>query len=345
MKRIVILTEANTHPWFAKTASALLRYRSDQVVALIDSTQVGRTANELLGVGGATPIVANLDQVEADELVLGVATEGHNFPAAWREIICRAIDRGIKIVNGSHFMLADDAEFAARAALNGTELYDVRKPRPEIGCAADKAKDSEVLRIHTVGTECAVGKMTVAIELDRALRDRGKNSRFIATGQTGIMVAGYGLPLDRFVADFLAGGAEWLVMHNLDREIIVIEGQGSLFHPLYSGVTLGILHGCAPDFLVLCDDASMIKCQYRAKPPLPEVIDFYERTANYIHPCRVVGIATNTRNLSEDQARVEIDRIEATTSLPATDVIRFGSAKLVDAILTTPRPLSQRSPS
>jgi uncharacterized NAD-dependent epimerase/dehydratase family protein len=343
MGRLVLLTEGQTEPHHGKTAAAILRYRGDEVVGLIDSTQDGRTAGELLGVGGDTPIRADLSAFEADELIVGVAPRGVQFPDAWRRIILQAIERGMNVTSGIHFFLGEDAEIAEAARRRGVRLWDVRTPPRDIGVSRDAARHAAPIRIHSVGLECAVGKMTVTIELDRALRAEGIDSQFLATGQTGIMVSNYGLPIDRFVADFIAGGAEHLVLDNLERAMLLIEGQGSLYNPFYSGVTLGLLHGCAPDFLILCHKATQkfISGTDRPLPTLTDAVELYSRCANLIHPCKVIGIGVNTHGLDEAAARAELDRAERETGLPAADVLRFGCEKLVRAVLETPRPSAQ----
>lgn len=339
MSRIIIMTEGNTDDHHGKTAASILRYRGNEVVALVDSTQAGKTAGELLGVGGKTPIHASLDGLKGDELMIGVAPVGLNFPDSWRRIILDAIDRGMNITNGTHTFLTEDAEFSKRARAKGVKLWDVRTPPTDIGCALDTAKDCKPIRVHSVGTDCAIGKMTVTIELDREMQRRGKRSRFLATGQTGILVSGYGLPIDRIISDFVAGAAERLILENQDYDYVFVEGQGSLFHPLFSGVTLGLLHGCAPDFLILCDKTSQnwIADERRPKPPLDLVRDYYTQTACFMHPCKVVGVALNTWGLDEAAARRAVEKAENETGLPATDVIRFGCGNLVDAILEAKR--------
>jgi uncharacterized NAD-dependent epimerase/dehydratase family protein len=189
--------------------------------------------------------------------------------------------------------------------------------------------------------------MTAAIEIDRALRARGIGSRFLATGQTGIMVSGYGYPIDRMVSDFVAGGAEALVMENLDCEVQLIEGQGTIFHPLYSGVTLGLLHGCAPDFLILCHDPTLKYMVGTDRPvrPLGELRRWFEELANWMHPCKVVGVAGMTWRLSEVEARRELALAAEETELPASDPIRFGCEPLVEAIVNSPRPSTGEKPA
>lgn len=341
MSRIVLLTEGFSNPRNGKTAASILRYRRDEVVGVVDSHCAGRRAGELFGVGDDVPVRADLESFDADELLIGVAPTGLLFPPAWRRLILRAIERGWNVVNGTHTFVTEDPEIVRAARKAGVRLWDVREPDPSVGCSADKARDCPALRVHTVGTDCAIGKMTVAIELDRELRRRGVDSEFLATGQTGIMIAGKGLPIDRMVSDFVAGGAEKLVLDSASREVVLIEGQGSLFHPLYSGVTLGLLHGSAPDALVMCTMPTRAKRVGTEQPipPLREALDVFDRMANVMHPCRTIGVAVNTYGLDDATARAEVDRAEAESGLPATDVLRFGTENLVEAILSFRRPL------
>lgn len=340
MAKIVLLTEGHSTPDKGKTASSILRYRPTEVVGVLDSTQAGKTAQELLGVGGAVPCRASVHDFKADELLVGVAPAGLKFPAMWRKHILEAIELGWNITSGVHTFLNEDPEISAAASRKGVRLWDVRTPPPGIGTSLDVAKDAKVLRVHTVGLDCSVGKMTVSIEIDRALRERGVNSRFLATGQTGIMVSDYGLPIDRIISDFVAGASEKLILENDDREVVQIEGQGSLFHPLFSGVTLGLLHGSAPDFLILCSKPTRacIVETTRPMPSLTEAMNIFTRCANLIHPCKIIGIAVNTFGMDEESARAEVDRAAKETGLPTTDVLRYGVDKLIDAILKTPRP-------
>ncbi len=341
MSRLVLLTEGHSNPDKGKTAAAILRYRTADVVGVLDSQAAGDVAQERFAAGGNIPIRALLaDFPDADELVVGVAPAGMTFPPAWRRIILEAIERGMNITSGVHTFLNEDTEIAKAAHARGVRLWDVRTPPPGLGTALDQAKDAKPLRIHTVGLDCSVGKMTVAIELDNALRARGINSRFLATGQTGIMVSGYGLPIDRIISDFTAGASEKLILDNADREVLFVEGQGSLFHPLFSGVTLGLLHGCAPDFLILCSKPTrkLIVETERPTPSYRDALELNERCANLIHPCKTIGVAVNTYGMSSDDAKAAVETAEKETGLPATDVFRFGVERLVRAILETPRP-------
>lgn len=337
-RRLIILTEGHTSPLTAKTASCIVRYRPDEVVALLDSTQAGRTTQDLLQVGGATPIVASLnDAPSANTLLIGIAPPGGRIPPPWRAVILDAISRGMNVVSGLHEFLAADAQFAAAAATSGATLTDVRRNN-ERDVAHRIGLRRECLRIHTVGQDCSVGKMLVAVELTRALKAAGRDAKFIATGQTGIMVEGDGVPIDCVVADFVAGAIEKQVLAHQHHEILVVEGQGSLAHPRYSAVTLGLLHGCAPHGMVLCyeaDRAHTYGMDYVPLTPLATLRDVYETMANLMGPSHVIGVAINSRRLTDAEAAVERDRVRDELSLPACDVLRDGPDELVQAILQT----------
>jgi uncharacterized NAD-dependent epimerase/dehydratase family protein len=193
--------------------------------------------------------------------------------------------------------------------------------------------------VLTVGSDCAIGKKTVAVELDRAARARGLASVFVPTGQTGIAIAGWGIAVDAVVADFLAGAAEWLVVEGARRggKLLFVEGQGALVHPFYSGVTLGLVHGSAPHLFVLCHVAGATEIEGSPGhpiPPLPELVELHERIALPARKARVACIALNTRAIaSDDDARRAIAEVEAETALPTDDPVRFGAQHLLDALL------------
>ncbi len=337
MRRIVILTEGSSDPAKAKTATGVLRYRGDEVVAVLDSTCVGKTAQELLGVGGDTPFVAELSDLpdDVDTLLIGIAPAGGGVPAKWRAHFEEPIDREMEIVSGLHLFLGDDPELSARADAKGVRVYDVRKPPEGIPIATNAAKSTSCYRVHTVGHDCSVGKMVTSLELTRALGERGHSAKFLATGQTGIMIEGDGIPIDAVTSDFVAGAAESMVLEHQHNDFLVVEGQGSLIHPLFSGVTLGLLHGCAPQAMVFCYDPLREEIKYgnAAMPPLREVASLFEQMASLITPSIIVGIAANTSALSESNAKAELERVGDEFGLPATDVVRYGPNVLVDAIL------------
>jgi uncharacterized NAD-dependent epimerase/dehydratase family protein len=335
-RRIVILTAGHTNPLTAKTASCLLRYRADQIVALLDPAHAGHTAQELLGVGGLTPIVASLDETpDASALLIGIAPPGGRIPSDWRAIILTALVRGMDVISGLHEFLADDPEFTAAAEASGAALIDVRR-NDERDVASGAGLREECLRIHTVGQDCSVGKMLVAVELTNALTAAGRDAKFIATGQTGIMVEGDGVPIDCVVADFVAGAIEKQILAHQHREILVVEGQGSLAHPRYSAVTLGLLHGAAPHGLILCYEAGRSHTYGMPNVPLTPLAKLrkvYEMMANLRAPARVLGVAVNSRLLTAEESQTERDRVRAELDLPVCDVIRDGPSDLVSAIL------------
>ena len=337
-RRIVVLTEGQTDPENAKTASCMIRYRPDEIVAVLDGTQRGKTSQDLLGVGGKLPVVGSLAEApSANTLLLGTAPAGGKIPAPWRAIILDAISRGMNIWSGLHEFLSNDAEFVAAASKHGIQLIDVRK-NSERDVASRKGLRGDCLRIHTVGHDCSVGKMVASVELTNGLKQRGHDAKFIATGQTGIMVEGDGCPIDCVVADFVAGAVEKMMLKNQHHEVLVVEGQGSLVHPSYSGVTLSLLHGCAPHALILVYEVGrnvVTDVEHVPIPPLAEIRRIYELMANVNveYDCRVIGIAMNSRRLSASEAELERERVRAEFGLPVCDVIRHGPDELVEAIL------------
>jgi uncharacterized NAD-dependent epimerase/dehydratase family protein len=333
--RIVLLTDGFSTPFLAKTAISMLRYRCQDVVAVLDAQQAGQTAQQLFGVGGDVPVVADLSEVDADALFVGIAPPGGQLPGAWRGIIVQGILRGCDIVSGLHDFLCRDEEFVQLARQHGRQLIDVRN-NSEKEVASCPEFRRQCLRIHAVGHDCTIGKMSTCLEIQRGLLARGLDAGFAATGQTGIMIAGTGVPIDCVVADFVNGAAERLVLAHQQYDYLLIEGQGSISHPMYSSVTLGLLHGCAPDALVFCYDASRRFVKGLNGVPIPpnkQLVQTYETVANLRHPCKFIGAAANTRTLSEDQARADMERVEAELGIPVCDVYRDGPDRLVDAAI------------
>lgn len=335
-RKIVVLTEGKTHPRSAKTAINMVRYCPDEVVALLDSTQAGKTAGELLGVGDNLKIVASLqDAPPADTLLIGISPPAGQLPAAWRTILLQAAQRGMQIVSGLHQFLSDDEEIAQAAAKGGARIVDVRKNN-EREVAWREGINQKCLRIHTVGNDCNVGKMVVSLEISRALERAGHDSKFVATGQTGIMIEGDGCPIDAVVADFINGSAERLVLANQHHKILLIEGQGTLVHPMYSAVTLGLLHGSAPQGLIFCYEPGHTQLRHLKHfpiPPLRDMLRLYETMANLMHPCKVIGLGINSRAATAQEAAYERARVQEELGLPACDVIRDGPELLMNAVL------------
>ncbi|HJX75885.1 MAG TPA: DUF1611 domain-containing protein, partial [Gaiella sp.] len=242
---------ADTH--YGKTMRGVLRYRREDVVAILDSERAGETEQ---GIPVVADVAAALEH-EPRVALVGVATQGGRFPVAWRAILAECVRAGLAIENGLHQMLGDDPELRPLADEHGVELRDLRRPPEGLDCPTGENLEVPARIVLTVGSDCAIGKMTVALELDRAARARGIASVFVPTGQTGIAIAGWGISVDAVVADFLAGATERLVVegHRRGGDLLWVEGQGSLVHPAYSGVTLGLFHGSAPHALVLCHRA------------------------------------------------------------------------------------------
>jgi uncharacterized NAD-dependent epimerase/dehydratase family protein len=236
-----------------------------------------------------------------------------------------------------HVFLADDPELAERARRHNVELRDLRRPPENIGVPTGENLRHGATVVHTVGSDCAVGKKTMALELDLEARRRGLHSVFVPTGQTGIAIAGWGIAVDAVVADFVAGAAERLVVEGASRgDLLWVEGQGSLVHPYYSGVTLGLYHGCMPHLLVLCHKAGerhIEELPDHPLPPLPELVELYEAIALPARPARVACIALNTTSLDEQAAREAVTAAEVETGLTADDPVRFGPGRLLDAVL------------
>ena len=336
--RIAML--AHDHfPDHAKTAIGVMRYGSDDVVAILDRETAGDRVHDHISFVPDAPIVAGMHDVEdVDALYIGISPIGGGFDEAWRPDVCAALERGIDVVSGLHAFLGEDEEFAALAEANGATITDVRKPPTDLGVNEGIADDVDATVLLTVGTDASVGKMTTTFELVEGLRDRGIDAAPIPTGQTGIMIAGWGIAIDRVVADFLAGTTEQLLLERADEhDVLIVEGQGSVIHPAYSGLTCGLLHGSMPDGLILCHDVGRdhIRGYERTTiPPLDEVRELYERLAAPVHPAPVSGLAVNTSSIEADsEARDRLDGMSAELGVPAADVIRFGPGPLVDWIV------------
>jgi uncharacterized NAD-dependent epimerase/dehydratase family protein len=342
-RALVLLAEGCLTPLDAKTAVGLLRYRPERVAAVLDSTRVGRSAADCVGVGGDIPVVADLDAAAARgarALLIGIAPAGGVLPDHWRAVVRDALERGWDVISGLHRFLADDAEFRELAGRHGGALIDVRRPPGDPPLAAARAASLAALVVLTVGSDCNVGKMTAALELTRALERAGAGAEFVATGQTGILIAGRGAAIDAVPADFAAGVTERLVLEAAARaDIVVVEGQGALRHPAFSGVTLALLHGAAPAALVLCHEVgrealrSLPPGERRPIPPLAQLRDEVEGAAALVREARVIAVALNTHALEERAAREACDRAAAELGVPATDPVRFGAEPLARAVL------------
>jgi uncharacterized NAD-dependent epimerase/dehydratase family protein len=337
-RRVVVLAHEK-FPDRAKTATGVLKYADDDVVAVLDRENPGTSASDHRRDLPDVPVVASMDDApEADVLLVGISPIGGAFDESWRDDVRTAIERGCDVVSGLHYFLSDDEEFAELAAERGVELVDVREPHDGLGVARGRAADVDADVVLTVGTDCSVGKMTVSLELVEAARERGIDAGFVPTGQTGIMIAGWGNPVDRVVSDFAAGAVEEMILDvGDDHDLLFVEGQGSIVHPAYSAVTCGILHGAMPDAMVLCHDEGREAIHgYESfdLPPLSEYVSLYERLAAPVREGSVVAGALNTSNVADDDAaREAVESYADSLGAPAADVVRFDADEVLDAVV------------
>jgi uncharacterized NAD-dependent epimerase/dehydratase family protein len=339
--RLALFTGGIFAQSYAKTAHGILRYGPREVACVVDAKSAGRLASDVLPyVRRAVPIVSSVSEavrLGSNVLVVGVAPFGGALTPEWREALLEAIGAGLHIEAGLHTVLSEDPELSAAAVAAAVELRDLRAAPPGLSVPAGPAQRPDARVVHTVGSDCAIGKMSVTLELDVAARARGLESAFVATGQTGIAIAGWGIAVDHVISDFISGAAARLVSEGAARApLLFVEGQGALGHPAYSGVTLGLLHGCLPDALVLCHraGATVIDDYHETPiPPLPALIALYEDAASLVRPAPVKAIALNTHGLDDATARAAIEQAANETGLPATDPVRFGAEALLEAVL------------
>jgi uncharacterized NAD-dependent epimerase/dehydratase family protein len=343
-RRLVILAEGNFGYHHGKTAMGVIRFGQDKVVAVIDSTQAGRNVREWLGDSGRfdIPIVASLNDAlgfipRANALLIGIAPTGGRLPDDWRAVILSAIRSGLDIHSGLHTFLGDDPEFADAARSAGARIVDYRRPPERMETAIGRLHAPGKRVILTVGTDCAIGKMSVALELRRAAVAQGRAAAFVATGQTGMMIEGSGVAVDRVISDFVQGTCETMIEEAEARgDWILVEGQGSLDHPAYSCVTLGLIHGTTPQAMVLVHMPGIEEHDFDHRPErrfpiakLPGFIQAHEVVASLVAPSRVVAVALNTSRIADpDDARRVIAATAAETGLPCDDPVRFGGDAL-----------------
>ncbi len=336
--RMLIMTEGHLGVFSAKTACSVIRYRPADCVGVLDSAAPDKPLSEL--VAGLSPLpifrsVAAALATSPDALLVGIAPTGGQLPPVMRAHIADALRAGISIINGLHVMLNDDPELAELAARHGAKLHDVRDATGCTHVARGRARQMPVRRVLTVGTDCNVGKMVTALELRRAARDAGVDAAFVPTGQTGIMIDGWGLAIDHVLSDFTAGAVELMIERVADKPVCFVEGQGSIEHPGYSGVTCSLVHGACPDAMVMCHCPTRTLHNGWADcpiAPLADQIALYERLLAPLHPGKVVAIALNTVEMTPADAETAIRRIQDDTGLPTADPIRTGVGDLWRAI-------------
>ncbi|SMX45341.1 N-acetyltransferase DgcN [Actibacterium lipolyticum] len=312
----------------AKVAQGIKDWRPDHAVGQF------RMDGCKADLGLADMTLAQAKAAGAKTLVIGVANRGGVISAAWKKVLVQALEEGFDLASGLHNLLRDEEDLAAVAKACGRELHDVRVPSVEYPIADGVKRSGK--RCLAVGTDCSVGKMYTALAMDKEMKARGLKSSFRATGQTGILITGNGIPLDAVVADFMAGSVEWITPDNDDDHWDMIEGQGSLFHVSFSGVTMALIHGGQPDALILCHEPTrdhMRGLPGYALPSLETLRDTALPLAQVANPaCQVVGISVNTQHMSQEEALEYLAGVEARLGLPAVDPFRQGAARLVDAL-------------
>ena len=336
-RRYVILAPGAFANRSAKTAHGVIAYAADPTVAVVDPSFAGMRVREVVPyLDSDAPIVASVEDAlmfGPTSLLVGLAPAGGALPPQWRRSILDAITSGLEIVSGLHQFLGDDLEFARAATLGGVRIWDVRRP-PVPRLFDGSAYDVPSRVVLTVGTDGAIGKMTASLELVRAGLAAGTNARFVATGQTGIMIAGRGTSIDGVVSDFATGAVEELVTANADAELQIVEGQGGINHPAFAPVTLALVFGAAPDALVLVHRARSTTIETYGTPMLEpaRAVAHYEAILATVKPAKIAGVALNTGALDDVHARRAIAEVAAETGLPCDDVVRFGAEKLYVAM-------------
>jgi uncharacterized NAD-dependent epimerase/dehydratase family protein len=341
MPRYLIFSEGQFGTPASKTGNSVIRYSAANVAAVLDSRLAGKRVQDVLGYGGDIPIVASVEEGMArgaDSLMVGIAVAGSELPSDARAAIRQSIERGLHIWNGLHTFVADDPELGPLATRRGVEVHDVRRPPDDLPVGAGRVRDLEQTVVLAVGSDANIGKMTVMLQLRDAMKSRGTRVSFAPTGQTGIFIDGWGICVDAVVADFIAGAAESVTIQGArDNDIVLVEGQGSILHPGYSGVSLGLLHGSLPHALIACHHTTRKTFRHNAWlpiPPIEDVIALHEALANPLRPVKTIGVSLNTVEMSDGEARAEIDRIADRTGLPTTDPVRYDTTPLVEAVLT-----------
>lgn len=339
-RRYVVLAEGSFATRHAKTAHGLVRYGKDATVAVVDSTLAGKTIGEAMGQlvpepERDAPIVATVEEAlefSPTSILVGLAPPGGRLPEEWVDALRSAAGAGLEVVSGLHQRLAPE--------FPGARVWDVREPPEGIPLFSGEGFGVRPKVALTVGTANAIGKMTATLEVARAAGEAGVSAEFVATGQTGVIIAGWGICVDAVVSDFVAGASEQLVLEAARREpdLVLVEGQGSLGHPAYSGVTLGLLHGSCPDCLILCADASTEEIVPGVPRPAPaRAARLYEEVAALVKPAPVVAVSVNTRGLEDAEAEDLIASIADETGLPAADPLRGTAAPILRAVLDAPK--------
>ncbi len=333
-RRFLLFAPRRFGPLTSKTANAFIRYRNTEVVAVLDPSQAGKTAQQVLGYGGEIPVVASLTEAlvfKPDVLVIGIAPTGGRLDPGWRGDLLQALRQGMEVWNGLHYFLADDPEFRPFRDL----IRDLRRPPEKLQVARGIWKKRRSRVLLTVGSDANVGKMTTSLELQRVLQARGLPTLFVGTGQTGIALSGRGVAVDAIVSDFVAGAIE-AELEQVDGQtpLIIVEGQGALNHIGFSGVTLGLLHGTMPDAMIFCHQPGRLKNAFGDPiPPVKLLVEWHEALLRPFKPARVLGVSLFLDPVSEGEQAAIIARIRRETGLPVEDLVNQPTGVLASTIL------------
>jgi uncharacterized NAD-dependent epimerase/dehydratase family protein len=338
-RKVVLLAEGKFSMLDSKTAVCYLRYRRDDVVAVVDSTKRGRRVQEFVGFGGDVPIVGHIEDALAyhpELAVVGVAPRGGRLDDELRGLVLECVRAGMDVASGLHTILNEETDIAEAARASGSTIWDVRRV-PDTGVVSSGKGCTTGAKVALLtGTDCNVGKMTAALELFQEAEHRGINVAWAATGQTGILLRERGICIDRVVADFMGGAAEELVnFEGRNRDLVLVEGQGALVHPGFAGVTLGLMFGVVPDCLVLVHEAGRTRVRNTDVPmaPLGDHIDLHERIMEPLRRSRVVAVALNTAASDPATAAETVAGVREETGLPVSDPVRYGASEILDAVL------------
>ncbi len=341
MRKIVHLVEGSANPRSAKTSRGVLMYSPHESMGLIDSTNVGKTAHQLFGCGGDIPTFSSIGDfhrhgIEPDTMVVGVTPVGGRLPESMRRHVLEALEAGIDVWSGMHLFLSDDHEFRVAAEQGEASIWDVRKPPEDLPVGQGHMVESKSYSLLMVGTDCALGKMTAGLEVQRAAQKSGMTAEFVATGQTGMMITGWGHPIDAIPGDFMTGCVEKDCLKVDGRcDLIVVEGQGSLIHPGYSAVTYGLLHGAMPDGMIMCHQPTRTRISNREHVKIPKMsvlAELYLHTQLHLKPSKFVGVCLNTYGMDEQDALDAVKAAEDDMQVPATDPCRFGCERLIESV-------------
>ena len=337
-ERIVILADKKFGPVTSKMGNSAIRFAGEKIVAVIDRSKAGKVVNDVLGYGGDIPIHASLEETlayEPNTLLIGISPAGGALPSDWYSWIIEALQNKLHIISGLHEYISEIAEFKLLAEKYKVKIKDLRKYHGREILAKGKAKNFRSKIVLTVGTHGNCGKMTATILMVKALQEMGRSSEWFATGQIGIFLQKKGIPLDAIKGDFISGILEnHLAKIDGNYEFLFVEGQGSLFHMAYSSVSLGLMHGCWPDAMILCHRPDIGINDYGVDTTdLNKAIEINEVVASIAKPSKITGIALNTYNLDDDKAKQIISDTQKLTGLPTTDPVRFGADVLVNSLI------------